>query len=406
MIMTPRYSVTFSLLPRPHRDGTHSVAVTVTWCRRRYRHTLPAHCPPECWQPLVQLARPSAAFRDSAAVNGLILDTRQAIDDLFTRSALSDTIPTEGDLDRLLKGGRQPEQRRTLAATLDEFVATQSRDRSWQPGTTVKFAMLGRELAACGITYLDEINEATQAKFHAIHASHGLRNTTLAKKIAILQWFVRWCNQRGYTSLNLVKPHLRTVPRTVTYLEWDELLHLYHFDYGEHHSLAHVRDIFCFQAFTGLRFSDAAALRWSDIEGDTLRLVTVKTADPLVLPLNKYARTILERYTGTRGRVMQAATEQATNRLLKDAAMVAQLDRPVRQVYYVGNDRREDEQLTFEAITTHWARRTFVVHALRLGIPAEVVMRFTGHSGYSAMRPYIAIADELKAEAMQRFDDA
>jgi site-specific recombinase XerD len=103
---------------------------------------------------------------------------------------------------------------------------------------------------------------------------------------------------------------------------------------------------------------------------------------------------------------MQAATEQATNRLLKDAAMVAQLDRPVRQVYYVGNDRREDEQLTFEAITTHWARRTFVVHALRLGIPAEVVMRFTGHSGYSAMRPYIAIADELKAEAMQRFDDA
>ena len=140
------------------------------------------------------------------------------------------------------------------------------------------------------------------------------------------------------------------------------------------------------------------------LTGDT-RPVTLKTADPLSIPINKYARAILDRYEGTRGRILQAATNQAANRLLKDAAMVAQLDRPVRQVFYRGSDRCEEVLLTWEAITSHWARRTFVVHALRLGIPAEVVMRFTGHSGYAAMRPYVAIADELKAEAMRRFDE-
>ena len=39
-----------------------------------------------------------------------------------------------------------------------------------------------------------------------------------------------------------------------------------------------------------------------------------------------------------------------------------------------------------------------------MGIPAEVIMRWTGHKNYEAMRPYVKIVDELKREAMQRFD--
>lgn len=403
--MTPRYSVTFALLPRPHRDGTHSVAVTVTWCRQRFRHTLPVAVPPEYWEPSMQLARSRGQYHGAAEVNENILSTREAIDNIFLRLGTEGRLPTASDLDGIFSTA-PVENRRSLSATLTEFVETQRRDRSWQPTTAVKFAMLGRELNACGIKYLDEINDATQTKFHTYHASHGLRNTTLTKKIAILHWFLRWCNSCGYTSLTLNKPHLRTVPRTVTYLEWDELLHLYQFDYGDHTALAHVRDVFCFCAFTGLRYSDAAALRWEDIRDGSIHVVTLKTADPLTIPINKYAHTIIDRYKGTRGRILQASTNQAANRLLKDAAMMAQLDRPVRQTFYRGSDRCEEVLLTWEAITSHWARRTFVVHALRLGIPAEVVMRFTGHSGYQAMRPYVAIADELKAEAMRKFDEA
>lgn len=403
--MTPRYSVTFALLPRPHRDGTHSVALTVTWHGQRYRHTLPVSCPPDCWDAAVQLARPRGTFRAVADINGCILDTRQAVDDLFVRCSLDDRLPTLADLDAHLYGTSTAPLRLSLDHALDEFVSTQSRERSWQPGTKVKFAMLGRELHAVGVSYLDEINDAVRARFHALHASHGLRNSTLAKKVAILNWFLRWCNGKGYTSLTITAPHLRTIPRTVTYLEWDELQHLLAFDYGDHYALAHVRDVFCLCAFTGLRHSDAAALRWQDVSGDALHIVTQKTAEPLEIPLNRYARAILDRYRGTQGRILQASTNQATNRLLKDAALLARLDRPVRQVYFKGSERHEDERLLFEDISTHYARRTFVVHALRLGIPAEVVMRFTGHSGFQAMKPYVAVVDEMKAEAMRKFDE-
>lgn len=401
----PRYSVTFALLPRAHRDGSHSVAVTVTWCSRRYRHTLPVACPPDCWDTTVQLARPRGQFRDTAAVNGAILDTRQAIDDLFLRLSLDGKIPTLPDLAALVEGGHRPEERRTLDTTLREFVDEQSREHSWQHGTAVKFTTLSHELHACGISYLDEINEAAKGRYHALLASRGLRNTTLSKKLSIFNWFLRWCNERGYTSAPLNKPHLRTVPRTVTYLDWDELTHFYRFDFGEHYALAHVRDIFCLCAFTGLRYSDAAALRRQDIRDGAIHIVTQKTADPLVIPLNKYASGVLSRYDGLDGRLLRAPTNQAANRLLKDAAMLAQLDRPVRQVFFRGSERCEEVLLTFEDFSTHWARRTFVVHSLRLGIPSEVVLRFTGHSNLAAMRPYIAIADELKVAAMSKFDE-
>jgi integrase len=55
-------------------------------------------------------------------------------------------------------------------------------------------------------------------------------------------------------------------------------------------------------------------------------------------------------------------------------------------------------------VSTHTARRTFVVTALTLGVPAEVVMRWTGHSDWASMRPYVAIVDELKKKEMGRFD--
>lgn len=37
-------------------------------------------------------------------------------------------------------------------------------------------------------------------------------------------------------------------------------------------------------------------------------------------------------------------------------------------------------------------------------IASGIVMKWTGHSEYSAMKPYIDIADEIKAESMLKFD--
>ena len=138
---------------------------------------------------------------------------------------------------------------------------------------------------------------------------------------------------------------------------------------------------------------------------DTLRIVTQKTADRISIPLNAHAAAIIQRYRILRTHYpLPHISNQQANKHLKDAALLANLDRETVQTFYRGSQRMEERLAVFEAITTHWARRTFVVHALRLGIPAEVVMQFTGHSNFSAMRPYVDIVEDTRRDYMARFD--
>jgi hypothetical protein len=39
-----------------------------------------------------------------------------------------------------------------------------------------------------------------------------------------------------------------------------------------------------------------------------------------------------------------------------------------------------------------------------LGITPNIVMKWTGHSDYKAMKPYIDIVDSIKASSMTKFD--
>lgn len=55
-------------------------------------------------------------------------------------------------------------------------------------------------------------------------------------------------------------------------------------------------------------------------------------------------------------------------------------------------------------VGSHAGRRTFICNALMMGISPTVVMQWTGHSDYRAMRPYIAVADQSRRDAMAAFD--
>ena len=45
-----------------------------------------------------------------------------------------------------------------------------------------------------------------------------------------------------------------------------------------------------------------------------------------------------------------------------------------------------------------------LLRPLSSGIPPQVVMKWTGHSDYQAMKPYIEIAEKTKADAMKLFE--
>ena len=71
---------------------------------------------------------------------------------------------------------------------------------------------------------------------------------------------------------------------------------------------------------------------------------------------------------------------------------------------YKGNERIDEIAEKWELIGTHTGRRTFIIHALSRGIPPSVVMKWTGHSDYKSMKPYIDIVDEIKASEMTKMN--
>jgi integrase len=166
--------------------------------------------------------------------------------------------------------------------------------------------------------------------------------------------------------------------------------------------------VFCFTCFTSLRYSDVAKLSRSDVKGTFISIVTQKTTDGLKIELNKYSKAILDKYKDIpfqNNKALPVISNVRMNIYLKELGQLAGLNDPQRIVYFKGNQRLEEVYPKYELLTTHCGRRTFIINALYLGIPAEVVMKWTGHSDFKAMKPYVKIVDELKEQQMNKFNE-
>lgn len=127
----------------------------------------------------------------------------------------------------------------------------------------------------------------------------------------------------------------------------------------------------------------------------------------LAIELNNHSKAIWDKYKDVvyeDDKVLPVITNQKMNDYLKDLAEIAGIDEPIRQTYYRGSECIDELTPKYALLGTHAGRRTFICNALALGLPPQVVMKWTGHSDYKAMKPYIDIADDIKANAMSNFN--
>lgn len=103
-------------------------------------------------------------------------------------------------------------------------------------------------------------------------------------------------------------------------------------------------------------------------------------------------------------KALPVISNQQMNNYLKELCKLAGLDEEIRITTYRGNERKDEIKHKWQLVGTHTGRRTFVVNALSLGISPDVVMKWTGHSAYSAMKPYIDIVDSIKATEMAKMN--
>ena len=298
----------------------------------------------------------------------------------------------------------------------DLFVKTEGNVRSWESSTFTKFRTLKRHLQNFdkNLDFETLTEDTMQGILDFLLDKNGsnMINSTAMKQMSNVKWFIRWAYKKDYYNGKVheaFNPKLKGTgvnPNNIIFLEWVELMKLLLFEFDQQ-SLSQVRDMFCFCCFTSLRYSDVAKLKRSDVKEDHIIVTTQKTDDPLKIELNKYSRAILNKYKDVQfknDRVLPVISNKSTNEHLKLIGKIAGIDDPKRIIHYKKNERIEEVFPKWALLSTHDARRTFVVISLLLGIPETVVMKWTGHSDFKAMKPYVQIVDKLKQQEMSKYD--
>ena len=255
----------------------------------------------------------------------------------------------------------------------------------------------------------EKFNEEYISSYQKFLEDKDHKNSTISKELAALKWFLKWAKRKGYNKFSefeLFKPKIKNIQKKIIFLNQSELKKLREFEIPEENkNLEKIRDIFLFQCFTGLRYSDVFNLKKANIRENYIEVTTLKTSENLIIELNKLSKNILERYKDIEGeKALPVISNQKMNDYLKELAELAGINDLVTTTYYKGNVRFEEITPKYALLGTHAGRRTFVCNALSLGIPPNVVMKWTGHSDYKSMKPYIDIADEIKATAMDKFN--
>ena len=361
--------------------------------------------------------------QSASEINASLLEYYTEIQSIFKRFEVEDVMPTPEQIKEAFNALHKPvsEEPKPKKEALpcdffqvfDDFVEDCGRQNNWTDSTFEKFAAVKNHLTNFreGLTFEFFDERGLNDYVGYLRDVKEMRNTTIGKQLSFLKWFLRWAFKKGVHQNNAYdsyKPKLKSTQKKIIFLTWDELNRLREFKIPSNkQALERVRDVFLFQCFTGLRYSDVFNLRRSDIKGDHIEVTTVKTSDSLIIELNNHSKAILDKYKDVafeNDKVLPVITNQKMNDYLKELAEMAGIDEPVRQTYYKGNERIDDVTPKYALLGTHAGRRTFICNALALGIPPQVVMKWTGHSDYKAMKPYIDIADDIKANAMSKFN--
>lgn len=359
---------------------------------------------------------------DATEINRTIEEYKSQINEVFARyELLEKRIPTPQEVKDLFNDmiGKSSliddSGKLDFWNVFDTFTKQVGEKNQWTESTHQKFRTLRNHLKLFEPTLsFQSLTEEKLQDLVAYYHKKDFRNTTISKQLSFLRWFLRWAAQKGYYAGDLhdtFKPKLKGISvdsREIIYLSQEEVKQLQDFQFQPtQEALERVRDVFLFQCFTGLRYSDVAKLKRSDIKKGIVHVVTKKTVDGLRIELNKHSQSIIDKYkdyTFPADKALPVISNEKMNAHLKTLGQVVGLDEPTRIVYFKGNQRHEEVYPKWYLLTTHVGRRTFVVTALQLGIPVEVIMRWTGHSSFEAMKPYAKIVDELKEKSMSKFN--
>jgi integrase len=186
-------------------------------------------------------------------------------------------------------------------------------------------------------------------------------------------------------------------------LSFDEIDRLAGIDLSKKPKLERVRDVFLIGCNTALRYSDWYSIRKEHLHHENgisyLKIgATFKTGQGVIIPLNKTALSILQKYDFKLHRI----SNQKFNKYLKEVLTLDQyfVDKKIEVNITRGGKRTSEFVSMSELITTHTGRRTAATNMYLSGIDTLAIMKITGHNSEATFLRYIRVTEMENAKRL------
>lgn len=322
------------------------------------------------------------ARRDFKELNDQLQVLKKKCSEIITK------MMDEGNLDLnavpgILKG--EIMQQDTFIAYAKELA--KRRYKNISEGTREHYELLFRFLESWkGIVYFSDVTEKNILKMDDELERRGLKECSRWNYHKMVKTFVLHAVEDGlvkknpYARLDIKKGNEDGLTRFLT----PEEFHRFESCVIPSERLRKVRDLFVFQTYTMMSYSDLAQFDYGKcmkVKGQTVyKANRQKTGQEFTIVLLQPAMTILQRY----GYNLPIISNVKYNEYLKAAVMYAKIDKQV---------------------TTHWARHTGATMLLNEGkFPMHIIQHILGHASIrETERTYAKLMDDTIIETMVNY---
>lgn len=407
-------------------DKNGRLRMRVTFDGKRFSYSVGFRVEFEKWNRASQNCAANTTHGDykilASEINSEIANLTKMTDNIFMRFELEEQIPSldefkkrfhEANNERLGYDKNVVKKEKTVAFfnVFDEFVEEEGRQNNWTHSTYEKFDSVRNILYTFDEKLkFEDLNHARLNDYKDfLGKERDMRDSSVRKQLNFLNWFLNWAANKGYNTKKeylSYKPKLKGSDTKIIFLTIEEIALLKNIKLPENKAyLDRVRDVFLFQCYTSLRYSDVSNLKRHNIKNDRIEVKTQKTFDSLTIFLDKGSKEILNKYKEYHFKddlALPVISNQKMNVYLKELCKIAGFDDPIDRPYHKGGVRYSDVKPKYEWVGTHTGRRSFISNALASGMPPHIVMKFTGHSDYKSMEPYIDSTEQAQKEYIQR----
>ncbi|HBS86461.1 MAG: hypothetical protein A2W91_19795 [Bacteroidetes bacterium GWF2_38_335] len=387
---------------------------------KRIKISLEEKVKPKFWNPKEQYVREVSDFPAYAEINSKIDKYRKLINECFEyfTDQLIDPYPEElkKEFNSRLNGRRpvaEENQPLRFFDALDRFIeksVNRVANDTVKDYRALKKHLMGFEkkyrqiLTFKNINYNFYMDFVDYLAYDVIKPDKGigLSTNTIGKQIKNLKIFLRDCFKREIvTPFSLADFKSPSEYTETIYLNEDEISRISKLDLEKLGFPDYIlyRDIFVLGCSTGLRYSDFERLGPDHIKNGFIHIRQKKVQKPVVIPLDANAEKILKKYENN----LPSIDYFKFNVIVKELGRMAGIDEGVVITKKRGAVTKETTFKKYELIASHTCRRSFCTNQFMKGVPAQLIMRISGHKSEKNFLRYLKIDGKEAAEKMKEF---